>query len=161
MKTLVSFLLLSTLVLTGCASRPSGNATAVSVPAPVPKVAPVLKTLAGTRWKLVELDGRSAEPAVAGWPAQTIEFQANGALVNGHAGVNRFGARCDLDSGNLRFGPLALTRRIGPSAQMEIERRYTIVLSAVTGWKQEGASLVFVTSSSARAAVFAPLAKGE
>ncbi len=161
MKFLVPLLLVLTIAGAGCASRPVAGASAAAVAAPAPKVAPVLKTLGGTRWQLVELNGSSAEPAVAGWPAQTIEFEANAARANGHAGVNRFGARCDVDGGNLSFGPLAMTRRAGPSAQMEIERRYTVVLSAVIGWRQEGANLVFVTPASVRAAVLAPLVKGE
>ena len=161
MKSLLPLMLVLTVLGAGCASRPVAGASAATVAGSAPTVAPLLKTLAGTRWKLVELDGAVAEPAVSGWPAQTIEFESNGLRANGHAGVNRFGVRCDLDGGNLRFGPLAMTRRLGPSAQMEIERRYTVVLSDVIGWRQEGANLVLVTPASLRAAVCAPLGKAE
>ena len=161
MKSLVPLLLVLTLAGAGCASRPVTGASAANVATPAPKVAPVLKTLAGTRWHLIELNASPVEPAVAGWPVQTIAFDADGARANGHAGVNRFGARFDAEGGTLRFGPLAMTRRAGPSAQMEIERRYTVLLSSVTGWRQEGANLILVTPSSFRAAVLAPLAKAD
>lgn len=116
----------------------------------------MIKTLAGTGWTVVELGGEPARPAAEGWPAQSLDFDAEGGRVSGHAGVNRFAGRCDLEGFGLNFGPLAMTRRAGPPAQMEIERRYTVVLSAVTGWRQEGSNLVLVTPASDRAAVLAP-----
>ena len=144
------------LAATGCASRPSGSATTASDGTVSAKAPAVIKTLAGTRWTVVLLDGGTPESPDAGWPAQSLEFDADGDRVNGHAGVNRFGGRYNQDGGGLRFGPLAMTRRAGPPAQMELERRYTVVLSAVTGWRQEGANLVLVTPTSDRAAVLAP-----
>jgi heat shock protein HslJ len=155
MKNLVLSLLALSLAAAGCASRSSGTDRSAVGEAPAAKPAAVIKSLANTRWTLVSLDG-AAESAVAGWPAQSLEFDADGERATGHAGVNRFGGRFEQDGGGLRFGPLAMTRRAGPPAQMEIERRYTVVLSAVTGWRQEGANLVLVTPASDRAAVLAP-----
>jgi heat shock protein HslJ len=156
MKNLVLSLLALSLAAAGCASRSSGTDRSAVGEAPAAKPAAVIKSLAGTRWALVSLDGAAAEPAVAGWPAQSLQFDADGKRATGHAGVNRFGGRFEQNAGGLRFGPLAMTRRAGPPAQMEIERRYTVVLSAVTGWRQEGANLILVTPASDRAAVLAP-----
>ncbi len=162
MKLFVLPLLALSLAANGCASRLSGPVSAASDGTVSAKAPAVIKTLAGTRWTVVALEGEAAEAAVTGWPAQSLEFDADADRATGHAGVNRFGGRYEQDGGALRFGPLAMTRRAGPPAQMELERRYTVVLSAVSGWRQEGANLVLVTPSSPRAAVLSPaLAKAE
>lgn len=161
MKAFGLSLLALNLCLIGCASR-SRPAPAATTPAAVAtselKI-PVLKELAGTQWIVIELGGESVVPAVEGWAAQSIEFDADGQRVTGHGGVNRFGGRYAQDKASLRFGPLALTRRAGPQAQMELEARYTAILSRVVGWRQDGLHVILVGAGDQRAALLEPVAK--
>lgn len=162
MKTVGFVLLALNLSLVGCASRgkpsPAETAPGALPVAPAPKIH-VLKALAGTRWTVVELNGASASPAVEGWPAQSLEFDVDGQRLTGHGGVNRFGGRYEEERGRLNFGPLAMTRRAGPRAQMEAEQRYTEVLSRVVGWRQEGANLVLIGPGAVRLALLEPAKK--
>jgi heat shock protein HslJ len=158
MKPVGSVVLLAlSLILAGCASRTAPNPSATSpgtaVRAAEPRVV-VLTTLAGTSWKLVELDGSPAPEPFDGWEPQGLEFNVDGLRVTGNGGVNRFGGRYTENGGTLYFGPLAMTRRAGPPAQMDAEQLYTQVLSRVVGWRQDGNSLVLVGSGERRLAVF-------
>lgn len=155
-------LLAFNLALVGCASRgrPAPSATlpgAEVASAPAPKV-PVLKELAGTRWIVTELGGAPAIPATGGWAAQSLEFDSDGCRFTGHGGVNRFGGRYAQDGRTLGFGPLAMTRRVGPAARMEAEQRYTQALSRVTGWRQDGFDVVLTGPGGGRLAVLARVA---
>lgn len=155
-------LLAAPLLFAACATRPSPSPAdttpdAVRV-APAPKSVP-LKTLAGTSWTLVELNGEPAAEPLPGWSAQSLEFSPNGLSVTGNGGVNRFGGRYEETGETLYFGPLAMTRRAGPAAQMEAEQRYTRALSRVTGWRQDGERLVLTGPRDGREAVFERAAK--
>lgn len=164
MKTLGFALSLSALVLAGCASRPA-HRPADTAPgadaAPRPPKVEVVDELAGTKWVLVELEGAPVAPAPEGWPARSLEFGREGLRAAGHAGVNFFGGRYTQDKGALRFGPLALTRRLGPEELMQAEQGYTRVLSRVVEWQQEGSLLVLSTPGSRRAAVFERVVEAE
>ena len=143
--------------LAACASRPSPR-PADTVPGasrtePAAKIK-VLKELSGTSWVLVELDGKPVSQPPSGWSPQSLSFGEEGLRATGNAGVNRFGGRYEQYDGELSFGPLALTRRIGPEAILHAEQRYTQVLSRVVGWRQDGERLVLLTSGEKRAAVF-------
>lgn len=159
MKIAGLLLLALNLALVGCASsaRPTPAATlpgtaAASVPAP--KI-PVIKDLAGTRWIVIELEGGPAAPAAGGWAAQSLEFDRDGCRFTGHGGVNRFGGRYTQEGRQLGFGPLAMTRRVGPAARMEAEQRYTQVLSRVLNWRQDGFNVVLTGPGGGRLAVLA------
>lgn len=117
----------------------------------------VIKELAGTSWVLEEIDGQAVVAPPAGWSPQSLEFEAKGLRATGNAGVNRFGGRYAQYDAELTFGPLALTRRIGPAELMEAERRYTQVLSRVVSWRQDGERLILITPGERRAAVFSPV----
>lgn len=156
MKTLGFVLSVSALLLAGCASRPAPRPSDTVPGAETGAVAPrieVLKELAGTSWLLVELGGQPVEAAPAGWSPQSLEFGEVGLRVTGHAGINHFGGRYSQEGEELVFGPLAMTRRIGPEALMEAEKRYTEVLTRVKGWRQDGEQLVLITPGEKRAAV--------
>lgn len=147
---------LSFLLLVGCATRPAPHPAETMPGATSAEGAKVkaIKELAGTSWVLVEIDGQAATPPPAGWSQLSLEFGREGLRATGNAGVNRFGGRYEQYDAELTFGPLALTRRIGPAELMEEERRYTHVLSRVVGWYQDGERLVLVTPGEKRAAVF-------
>jgi heat shock protein HslJ len=151
MKNLHVFLCTLILSTGACASRP-GHSADTQVNAPVLKKIPVLKNLAGTNWTVVELAGAGVN-STAGWPPPSLEFDANGQAVTGHGGVNRFGGRYSEAGAALSFGPLAMTRRIGPAEQMQLESTYTQVLSRVVGWRQQGTQVILTGANDERAAV--------
>ncbi len=151
-------------VASGCASRPVAPAPGATAPgasaaaATSATAAAVLKDLAGTAWTLRDLDGEFIDAAAAAgeptWPALSLGFNADGLGAAGHGGLNRFAGRYTQDGSSLTFGPLAMTRRAGPARLMELERRYTQMLSRVVEWRQEGSRLILVTPGSKRAAVY-------
>lgn len=157
MKTFSFAFVFSALVMAGCATRPvprpADTAPGAAVSAPAPKIE-VLKELAGTSWVLTELDGQAAITPPQGWDPLGLEFGREGLRATGNAGVNRFGGRYTQDGAELVFGPLALTRRLGPAELMAAEQRYTQVLSRVSAWRQDGERLVLITPGDKRAAVF-------
>lgn len=148
-------------MLAGCATHPT-DPQVIRIAESAPRVAsaavpiPVLTTLADTQWFVVELAGQPVEPAVSGWAMQSLEFDPDGQRATGHGGVNRFGGRYKEVGQTLSFGPLAMTRRAGPPAQMTLESRYTQALSRVSGWRQEGLQVVLIGTSGERAVVLAP-----
>lgn len=147
---------LCALVVAGCASRPAPRPADTAPGAVIAPEAPkikVIKDLAGTSWVLAEIDGSPAASVPAGWSPLSLEFERKGLRATGNAGVNRFGGRYAQYDAELTFGPLALTRRIGPAELMEQERRYTQVLSRVVAWRQDGERLILITAGDKRAAV--------
>jgi heat shock protein HslJ len=148
-------LLLSSVLalLSGCAHQVEW----LNRPIPPPQAAPVKITdLAGSRWLLTTLDGQPVSESSSGWATPGIDFANDGQSVSGFAGVNRFGGRYTQDGAALTFGPLALTRRIGPAEQMELESRVTRILSGVTGWRQRGEKLELISAGRV-GAVFKPI----
>ena len=155
-KNLGLVLALSTLVVAGCATKPAPRPadTAPGAAADGVKKIKVLKELAGTSWVLVELDGREVPPPLPGWSPRSLEFGPEGLRITGNAGVNRFGARYEQYGSELKLGPLALTRRLGPEEILDGERLYTQLLSRVVAWRQDDERLVLISAGEKRAAVF-------
>lgn len=149
-------LLALSLAVAGCATRsaphPAATAPGADAKAAESRVV-LLTTLAGTSWKVVELDGSPVTAPAIGWAEQSLEFDSDGLRATGNGGVNRFGGRYVEEGKALSFGPLAMTRRGGPVAQMEAEARYTGVLSRVVEWRQDGERLVLIGPGAARVAV--------
>ncbi len=160
MKSSGFVLLVSALLLGGCAThqapRPSDTEQGARPVARETRETriPVIRDLEGTSWVLVELRGAPAPRPPEGWSVQTLAFGREGVRANGNAGVNQFVSRYTQDGQGLVFGPLALTRRLGPPEWMEAEQRYTRTLSRVVGWRQEGEHLILMTPRDTRAAVF-------
>ncbi len=149
-------LLALSLVVVGCATRTAPNPAATVHGASAATVEPkivLLTTLANTSWTVIELDGMPVPEPVEGWAAQSIEFDADGLRATGNGGVNRFGGRYNEVGKALSFGPLAMTRRAGPTAQMEAEQLYTRVLSQVVGWRQDLDQLILIGPGERRVAV--------
>lgn len=167
MKTCGLVFLALNLAALGCASRPKPSPAATepvvaesTVPYDVSsQPPPVLKSLAGTRWTVVEIDGAPAASDTDGWAPQSLEFDAPGSSVTGHGGVNRFAGRYSADRKAITFGPLAMTRRAGPPERMEAEQRYTAALSRVVAWRQDGINLVLNGSGGERLLLLMPAAK--
>lgn len=64
--------------------------------------------LAGTSWRLVELNG---ERVIPGGEHLTLQFAATGQTVSGYGGCNRFSGPYTQNGASLQFGPLVSTRR--------------------------------------------------
>lgn len=162
MKNLGFPLLALNLALVGCATNPkpapADTAPGVSPVAASP-VIPTLEKLAGRQWMVIEIMGEAVAPAVEGWEAQSLEFNEDGQRVAGNGGVNRFGGRYDQKGNDLSFGPLAMTLRAGPEAQMNLEARYTKALSRVTHWRQDGRHVVLSDDAGSRLVLLEPVAK--
>jgi len=149
----------SAIFLAGCATRtlprPADTAPGATAPAPLQKVT-VIKHLADTHWTVVELGGEAlpeVNPTAPDWPPLSLEFGRDGQSVTGHGGVNRFAGRYTQGDNDLSFGPLAMTRRAGPSGLMALEHRFTRALTCVTHWRQEGNRLVLLDKSGAMVAI--------
>jgi len=164
MKTAGLALLVLNLALVGCASRakptpgdtaPKPLFTLTAQKEPEVVVTPVLKTFAGTRWIVLEINGTPVTNPLPGWDLLSLDFDKPGTGVTGHGGVNRFAGRYSWSATELSFGPLAKTRRSGPSAQMEVEQIYTEALSRVVAWRQAGSNLVLLDSGSKRVLLLA------
>ena len=94
--------------------------------------------LAGTSWRLVELNGQP----VAGTEPLTLSFGTEG-QVSGYGGCNQFSGPYTQSGASLRFGPLASTRRacLEP-ALSEQETAYFAALESTTRYSIEGGQLV-------------------
>lgn len=82
------------------------------------------RELAGTVWRLVQLDEGAAVAAGAG-----LELRFEGERIAGSGGCNRFAA--ELRSGErdaLEIGPITATRRACPAAVMRREQRFFAAL---------------------------------
>jgi heat shock protein HslJ len=70
--------------------------------------APVL--LAGSEWRLVELNGRAPITGPGG-ETPTLRFEASGPRASGNGGCNQFNGPYTQTGASLHFGPMASTRR--------------------------------------------------
>jgi heat shock protein HslJ len=72
--------------------------------------ADVPEPLAGTAWRLEELNGQPAA-ASQNVPTPTLAFAADGSRASGNGGCNQFNGPYTQSGASLRFGPLVSTRR--------------------------------------------------
>jgi len=119
--------------MSACAAPPGGPAQAAA-PAP---------SLAGTRWLGVidaSVDSRSTP-----W----LEFLAEGRMT-GFTGCNLLNGGWKSEGGQVRIGPLAMTKRacLGPAG--DVERRVLASLNDQARVNREGAKLVMVGPSGER-----------
>jgi heat shock protein HslJ len=88
--------------------------------------------LAGTAWRLEELNG---QPALTSQnvPTPTLTFAADGSRASGNGGCNQFNGPYTQAGESLRFGPLASTRRacVEPAGNAQ-ETAYLRALESTT-----------------------------
>ena len=96
--------------------------------------------LAGTSWRLVELNG---ERVVPGGDPLTLHFAADEPRVSGYGGCNQFSGPYAQNGASLRFGPLASTRRacVDPALNTR-ETAYFQALESTTRYSIEGRQLL-------------------
>lgn len=97
-------------------------------------------SLAGTSWRLTELNGQAPVPGVT---VPTLEFAAGEARASGNAGCNQYNGPYTQNGPSLRFGPLASTRRACTSeAGNAQETAYLRALESTTRFTLSGGVLV-------------------
>lgn len=96
--------------------------------------APERSKLAGTKWVLSEVAG----VGVTGQFVPTLEFIGE-AMVAGDTSCNKFSGTVKLEGGNLRLGPMRVTRKACAPELMRQESMYLKAMEAVEKWElQEG-----------------------
>jgi len=93
--------------------------------------------LAGTQWEILAIDGQAVVPTD---PPLVVTFGHDG-RVSGTTGVNQLTASYSLTAEYLTFGPLATTRRAGPSELMEQEHRVIASLAGMCSYRLDARSL--------------------
>ncbi len=76
----------------------------------------------------------------------TLEF-VEGGMVSGSTAVNRFSGKADIDGQQLKFGPLAVTRRAGPPALMDQESKFLAAMNLVTSFRFKENGLLSLTDA--------------
>jgi heat shock protein HslJ len=96
--------------------------------------------LAGTSWRLVELNG---ERVVPGGNPLTLQFAADEPRVSGHGGCNQFSGPYTQNGASLHIGPLAFTRTACADPALNArETAYFQALESTTRYSIEGRQLV-------------------
>lgn len=99
-------------------------------------------SLAGTEWRVVELDGKSADPKVT----STLAFGADGA-VNGNGGCNTFRGDVDIQGTTMKFGQLASTMMACEGAKSAQEARFHAALSQTAAYSVQDGELTLVDAT--------------
>jgi heat shock protein HslJ len=108
--------------------------------------------LSATDWVLADMDGQPLDPA-GHPPTLLVQYDK----VVGFGGCNRYtGALKETSPGKVTVGPLAMTRKACPAAEMDLEDKFTSRMNKVTSYtflagqlaltwgdKQGGGLLVF------------------
>lgn len=115
-------------------------ALAVALFASLPAQAQAQGTLAGTAWRLVELNG---QPLAPGSDSLTLVFSADGTRVSGNGGCNQFSGPYSQNGASLRFGPLLSTRRACADPALSAqETAYFQALESTNRYAVEGGELL-------------------
>jgi putative lipoprotein len=97
-------------------------------------------TLAGTYWKLVELEGKPVV-AVDNVREAHLKFMEQEKRIAGVGGVNQLMGTYSLEGEKLTIQPGGMTMMAGPEALMEQEQRFTKMLKNVTGYRIDGQTM--------------------
>jgi heat shock protein HslJ len=123
------------LLLAACASA--------QAPDPAPAAAAPPATFTGTRWV-----GVVEEPAD---PRSTprLEFVGEGRM-SGYTGCNMFSGDWSMDGATVRFGRMAMTKRLCLSPTREVEKRFVAALRDGSRGTRAGDKLVIEAPDGAR-----------
>jgi heat shock protein HslJ len=159
-RTLRTAILLTALLLTGCAALPpppinsdviqvGGESTAAeSVTDPA--------ALLGVEWRLAEIHPANAAVLMAGDPLQyTITFGDDGSF-GGQLNCNRMSGTYELEGGKLTFGPIASTMAFCPEDNIAIP--YTQALSSILSFAVVEGRLIVVYGPDGGELVYLPVA---
>lgn len=109
------------------------------------------RSVAGTEWELVELQGQPA-PVGAGGRRATMRFDADSARVSGFAGCNRYFGSYSLgnDEPALTFGAVGMTK-MACAQGMDLERQLGDALSRTSRYTLQDGRLTLVDATGLRA----------
>jgi len=109
-------------------------------------------SLAGTQWKILGLDGKSADPSVT----STLVFDADGA-VKGNAGCNTFRGHVDIEGTMMKFGQLASTMIACEGAKSAQEALFHAALGQTESFTIQDGELTLVNAAGKAVARLGPL----
>lgn len=96
-------------------------------------------SLAGTEWRILELNGKDADPEVT----STLAFGAGGA-VNGNGGCNTFRGDVEIEGSTMKFGQLASTMMACEGAKSTQEALFHAALSQTTSYSVQNGELALL-----------------
>lgn len=101
--------------------------------------------LAGTSWRLVELNG---ERVIPGGEHLTLQFSATEPQVSGYGGCNQFSGEYSQNGASLHIGPLLYTRRacLEPALNTQ-ETAYFQALESTTRYSIQGGQLLLYSGN--------------
>lgn len=133
----------SALLLASCGAGPQPQPAppvAEQAPASAPQVAAEAPDeLVGPLFVAVTLEGHPVAEDVE----SSIRFEPEGRVV-GSAGCNNFQGSYEVDGSTLTFGPMAITRKMCPPAEMDQEAAFLQAMERVRifTWDEDGALLL-------------------
>lgn len=98
----------------------------------------VTHELAGTRWALLQLEGKPVTMSEGGREAYIALNSADGSVV-GHAGCNRMSSTYKQNGAQISFGDVITTRMYCPD--IPIETALLQAMKVATGWRIAGSQL--------------------
>lgn len=107
-------------------------------PAPKPSGPPRPVTLAGTRWSLLELDGRPVAESEAENGVPSLLLDAGAMRVSGSGGCNRLTGAYSTDGSSLFFEGITTTMMACPGPVMSQEKEFLVALALVDSFKIDG-----------------------
>jgi len=109
------------------------------------------RSVGGTEWELVELQGQPA-PVGAGGRRATIRFDADSARVTGFAGCNRYFGSYSLgaDELALTFGAVGMTK-MACAQGMDLERQLGEALTQTSRYTLQEGRLTLLDATGPRA----------
>ena len=148
--------LLAAALGTGCTTRSGGGeASGGRKDGFEPATAETLSPFRDKDLRLVRLVQNGSKVALGG-TAITLKL-GEGGKIAGRSAVNRYFGKFDLTpSGELQWPPAALgmTRMAGPAEAMELEAKYTQVLTATTRLAVSGEAVRFSSADGSQVAEF-------
>jgi heat shock protein HslJ len=126
----------------GCSSDPTRSGTITGTLG--------AKDLLGSEWILEDLGGAG----VIDGDRATITF-LEGDRIAGNGTCNQFSGGAKIENGNIKVGPLAMTRKACPPALMDQETRYTVALQGAERIALDGPSLLIYSKGTEQPLKFA------
>jgi len=96
--------------------------------------------LTGTVWNAMQAGGQDFVVLKGGRDAH-LRLDAQKGRATGYSGVNSFTGTYQSSGANLKFGPIAATRRAGPPAAMAFESAFFKALAATRSYRVSGDAL--------------------
>jgi len=130
-------MILAAMVLAGCSH--AARSDPASAPTSQPATAPA--SLAGTKWNLLELNGKPARRGENDTVVAWLEFDAKTNRVGGNGSINHFGGTYTLNGHSIEFSDMMSTMMAGPEPLMNQESALMKVLEDAKSWRTRDGKL--------------------